>query len=80
MEIFWGATPERSGMGKLWIDEMTPGVVYVLHSPEVAVFPAAGDGFRRALASSPLPFRRTRIFQTGGAPYAEAVEILPSTP
>jgi Dolichyl-phosphate-mannose-protein mannosyltransferase len=78
MEIFWGATAERSGTGNLWIDEITPGIVYVLHAPEVAVFPAAGDGFRRALAASSLPFRRTRIVQSGGAPYAEAVEILPS--
>jgi len=77
-ELFWGATVEHSGLGKAWKDEIYPGDVYVLHSPGLVQFPEAGDGFRRTLAASGLPYRRTEFFQKSGARYAEAVEILPS--
>ena len=79
-EIFWGATVERSGFGKLWQDEISPGDVYLLHAPEVAVFPQAAQGFRQALAASALPFRRTQFRQKSGAGYAEVLEILAPTP
>jgi hypothetical protein len=78
VELFWGATAERSGLGKVWKDEISPGDVYVLHSPALVQFPDAADGFRRALAVSPLPLRRTAFRQKTGAPYAEVVEILVS--
>jgi hypothetical protein len=79
-EVFWGATAERSGMGKLWKDEISPGDVYLLHTPEVTAYPEAEEGFRRALAASALPFRRTRFNQRNGAGYAEVLEILAPTP
>jgi 4-amino-4-deoxy-L-arabinose transferase-like glycosyltransferase len=76
-EIFWGATEERSGTGKLWADEIAPGDVYLLHSPSLVAAREAGEGFRRALAASALPIRSVRFSQKSGAPYAELLEILP---
>ena len=67
-------------MGKLWKDEISPGDVYLLHTPEVKAYPEAEEGFRRALAASALPFRRTRFNQRNGAGYAEVLEILAPTP
>ena len=78
LELVWGASPERSGSGKLWKDEITPGDIYVLHAPALTQFPAAGDAFRRALARSSLPHRTLEIHQDNGAGYAETVEILPT--
>jgi len=75
-EIFWGATVERSGSGKLWKDEISPGDVYVLHAPTLVQNPEAAEGFRRALAASTLRIRRTPLLQKTGAGYAEVVEIL----
>jgi hypothetical protein len=77
-EVFWGATVERSGLGKPWRNEISPGDVYVLHSPGMVQFPAAGDGFRLTLAALGLPYRRTEFFQKSGAGYAQVVEILAS--
>src|SRR5205823_11564377 len=70
-ELFWGATAERSGLGKPWKEEISPGDVYVLHSPALVQFPDAAEGFRRALATSDLPVRRTEFRQKTGAAYAE---------
>jgi hypothetical protein len=78
MEVFWGATVERSGSGKLWKDEISPGDVYVLHAPGLEQSPDAAKGFRRALAASALAVRRTGFLQKTGAGYAEVVEILPT--
>ncbi len=80
IEVFWGASAERSGMGKFWEDEISPGDVYVLHAPEIAVFSQGEVGFRRALAASALPFRRTQFRQNSGAGYAEVLEILAPMP
>src|SRR5262249_49909225 len=44
-ELFWGATSERSGLGKTWKDEISPGDIYILHSPDLAQFPDAARGF-----------------------------------
>jgi hypothetical protein len=77
-EIFWGATVERSGSGKLWSDEVTPGDIYVLHSPGLVQFPEAGQGLARALTASALPVRRTEFRQNSGAGYAEVLEIVAS--
>jgi hypothetical protein len=77
VELFWGATRERSGTGKLWKDEISPGDVFVLHPPELAILPEPAAGLEQALAASALPFRRTRFRQKGGAGYAETLEILP---
>jgi hypothetical protein len=78
-ELFWGATVERSGSGKLWKDEVTPGDIYVLHSPELVQFPEAGQGLSRALTASAFPVRRTQFRQNSGAGYAEVVEIVASS-
>jgi hypothetical protein len=77
-EVFWGATAEHSGLGKLWKDEIAPGDVYVLHSPGLIQFPEAGQGLARALMASALPVRRTQFRQNSGAGYAEVVEIVSS--
>lgn len=77
IELFWGATVERSGSGKLWKDEISRGDVYVLHAPPLAQSPDAAEGFGRALAASTLPVRRTTILQKTGDGFAEIVEISP---
>ncbi|HTM52344.1 MAG TPA: hypothetical protein VL285_26795, partial [Bryobacteraceae bacterium] len=76
-EIFQGATAGHSGTGRPWKEEIVPGGVYVLHSPETVVFPEAGDAFRRVLAEMQLPFRRTQFRQKAKGWYAEVVEVLP---
>ena len=43
-------------------------------------FPKRERGFRRVLAASALPFRRTQFRQKSGAGYAEALEILKPAP
>ena len=75
-ELFWGASVERSGSGKLWRDEISPGDIYVLHLKGLILFPEATEGFSRALAASAHPLRRTQFREKGGAPYAEVVEVL----
>ena len=75
-ELFWGATVERSGSGKLWKDELASGDIYVLHAPPLGQSPDAAEGFRRALAASAWTLRRTEFRQKNGAGYAEVVEIL----
>jgi len=75
-ELFWGATIQRSGLGNLWKDEISPGDVYVLHTPSLEYSPDAAEGFRRAVAGSPWSLRRTEFRQKNGAGYAEVVEIL----
>jgi hypothetical protein len=78
-ELFWGATVERSGSGKLWRDEVSPGDVYVLHAPALVQFPEAAQGLSRTLAASALPVRRAQFAQNNGAGYAEVVEIVASS-
>ncbi len=75
-ELFWGASVERSGSGKLWRDEISPGDIYVLHLKGLVLFPEATEGFSRALAASAHSLRRTQFREKGGAPYAEVVEVL----
>ena len=79
-EIFWGATVERSGSGKVWSDEVAAGDIYVLHSPGLVQFPEAGQGLARALTASALPVRRIEFRQKSGAGYAEVLEIVASLP
>ena len=75
VEIFWGATTERSGSGKSWAEEIAPGEVYVLHSKNVTAAPDAQEAFLRALTASEFPFRSTQFKQNSGEGYAEVVEI-----
>ena len=79
VEVFWGATSERSGSGKSWADEISSGEIYVLHSKNVVAAPDAQEGFLRSLTASRFPFRRTQFQQNNGEGYAEVVEILNSS-
>jgi hypothetical protein len=78
-ELFWGATVEGSGLGKLWKDEIAPGDVYLLHAPSLAQFPEAAQGLSRALTASALAVRRAQFTQNSGAGYAEVIEIVASS-
>ena len=77
-ELFWGGYSRAHWIRDALEERDLPGDVYVLHSPGLVQFPAAGDGFRRSLAASGLPYRRTEFYQKGGARYAAVVEILDS--
>ena len=79
-ELFWGATVERSGSGKLWRDEISPEDIYVIHSTGLIQFPEAAEGFARGLAASARPFRITKFQEKGGTAYAEVVEIAKAGP
>jgi hypothetical protein len=74
-DLFSGATTDRSASGKSWADEIARGDVYLAHSTGVVEFPAAQNGFFRALAASGLAVRRFQVEQSSGAPYAEVLEI-----
>jgi Dolichyl-phosphate-mannose-protein mannosyltransferase len=75
-DLFPAATVERSGSGKMWQEEISPGDVYLVHSDGVIEFPAAGEGFSRALAAAAPPTLRIPFYQTNGAPFAAVLEIL----
>ncbi len=75
LEIFGGATAERSGSGKTWKEEIAPGDIYVLHSKDLTMSPSVPADFFAALRSMRLNFRRRDIAQRGGEPYAEIIEI-----
>jgi Dolichyl-phosphate-mannose-protein mannosyltransferase len=74
-EIYWAASLERSGSGKLWSNEISPGDVYVIHSPGLVLIPEARKGFLAALIASDLPFRRIQFNQNNGQGYAEVLEV-----
>jgi hypothetical protein len=74
-DLFWNTPVERSGSGQTWPREIVAGDVYLLHAPELVQFPAAQEGFLKALGASRLPVRRLQIRQKSGAGYAEVLEI-----
>jgi hypothetical protein len=68
-DLFSGATRDRSASGKAWGEEIARGDVYLAHSPGLVEFPAAQDGFFRALAASGFAVRRYQVAQSSGAEY-----------
>jgi hypothetical protein len=77
-ELFWGATGEVSGQGTRWSDIVARGGVYLTNSPGNLQFPAATEGFLRALAASGQQFNLIEFRQKWGGAYAQIIEIVPS--
>ncbi|HWC64825.1 MAG TPA: hypothetical protein VG777_02000, partial [Thermoanaerobaculia bacterium] len=75
VEVFAGATPERSGTGAAWSDDVSRGGLFLLGPPSPAV-----EGFRRALAASGRPFRTRTFRERGGAYYAELIDVPAARP
>jgi hypothetical protein len=70
VEIFRGATADRSGAGRTWREEVARGGFFLVGEASPAV-----DGFRAALASSGRPFRARTFRERGGAYYAQLIAI-----
>lgn len=77
-ESFWSADGDHSGDGKAWSEEITPGDLYLLHSPGTEIFIPPSQGFRQAMAKARTPVRVLDFQDRRGAPYAQLIEILPA--
>lgn len=76
-EIFGDATEHRSGLGRSWDAEIRAGGVFLLNGAGHRQFPAASNGFLRAMGEVNPQVKRTIVRQQNGQPYAELIEVTP---
>jgi hypothetical protein len=77
-EIFWGATPERTGANTPWSEVIARGGVFLTTGGIYQHFPSATQGLFAALTASGQTYNRIEFNQRSGAPYAQLIEIQPS--
>src|SRR5262249_44032493 len=76
-EIFPDATPERSGRGHPWAEEIREGGVFVSYPPDRRQIPLASEAFDRALKESHAAPREIAIPERDGRPYAIITDVEP---
>jgi hypothetical protein len=65
--------------GAVWPDEMREGGVFVFFAPGLRQMPAATTDFLAAVRDTAPITRRFQVSGRDGAPYAEAIEVVPDT-
>ncbi|HEY3740240.1 MAG TPA: hypothetical protein VGL53_10370 [Bryobacteraceae bacterium] len=79
-EIFWGATPQQSGLGRSWKDEIRFGGVFVAAGAENRHEPPTGTYFMQALAAErPVVRQNLTVAQKSGVTYAEIFDVEPNS-
>jgi len=69
-EIYENASEEHR-----WIEQIRQGGVFLMNGPANRQFPAASEGFLKALVVARPSMKRFTVTQQSGVPYAEIIEI-----
>ncbi len=76
IELFWGATTERSGgIDASWSELVAAGGVYLSNADSNLHMPEATRGFWAALAASKRPYKLIEFRQGSGERYAQLIEV-----